>query len=137
MTDGLPRPASLPAGYDEEDPYEEEDLSKYPEWWRRNIEEFERHGMRPYRPPRFEDGELVPPLVTDLEAKLGVDIRIRSVNPQEEGGWELRVSDNRVATLTRNRETGGYTRYRLSASEFESIVTDAVDEGEMDEPPTG
>jgi len=68
----------FPPGYDEEDPYADEDLSEYPEWWRRNVEEFRQYGLRPYRPARFSDGELVPPLVSDLADELGEEIRLRN-----------------------------------------------------------
>jgi len=127
MTDGPPRPASHPAGYDEEDPYEGEDLSTYPDWWRRAVEEFDAHGMRPYRPPRFADDELVPPLVAALEERFGVDVDIRAVDPREGDDWELYVDGTAVATLARRRESGGFTRYGLDAAAFEALVAEAVE----------
>lgn len=131
MGEDPPRPASLPQGYDEEAPYEE-DLSAYPDWWRRNIREFREHGMRPYRPPRFNDGELVPPKVRELEGDLGVDIRIRSTNPQDGNDWELHVDDVRVKRLRRRRTGEGYSQYEMTASEFETIVREAVKGGRRD-----
>lgn len=125
MTDP-PRPADLPAGYDEEDPYADEDLSTYPDWWRRNIEEFRAHGMRPYRPPRFADDILTPPVIDDLEAELDVTVRLRSVNPQAGGDWEVVVDGDPVATVDRRREGEGFTRYAVDADEFEALVRDAV-----------
>lgn len=125
MTDP-PRPADLPAGYDEEDPYADEDLSTYPDWWRRNIEEFRAHGMRPYRPPRFADDTLTPPVIDDLEAELDVTVRLRSVNPQAGGDWEVVVDGDPVATVDRRREGEGFTRYAVDADEFEALVRDAV-----------
>lgn len=125
MTDP-PRPADLPAGYDEEDPYADEDLSTYPDWWRRNIEEFRAHGMRPYRPPRFADDTLTPPVIDDLEAELDATVRLRSVNPQAGGDWEVVVDGDPVATVDRRREGEGFTRYAVDADEFEALVRDAV-----------
>jgi hypothetical protein len=125
--DDPPRPASHPAGYDEEDPYADEDLSTYPSWWRRNVTEFREHGMRPYRPPRFEDGTLTPPLVNDLETTLGVEIRFKSVDPHEGGGWHLVVDDEVVTEVSRYRDGGGYTVYELDPEQFERLVRRAVE----------
>lgn len=125
MTDP-PRPADLPAGFDEEDPYADEDLSTYPDWWRRNIEEFRAHGMRPYRPPRFADDTLTPPVIDALEAELDVTVRLRSVNPQTGGDWEVVVDGEPVATVDRRREGEGFTRYAVDADEFEALVREAV-----------
>ncbi|MFB6068946.1 MAG: hypothetical protein ABEJ90_03365 [Halobacterium sp.] len=126
--DDPPRAASHPPGYDEDDPYEDEDLSTYPSWWRRNVTEFRDHGMRPYRPPRFADGTLTPPLVADLEADLGVEIRFRSVDPQAGGEWHVVVDGDAVAEVPRYRDGGGYTVYDLPPTEFERLVRRAVGE---------
>jgi len=127
MTDrGPPRDASLPPGYDEEDPYEGEDLSTYPDWWRENVEEFRDHGMRPYRPPRFLDGALVPAVIESLETDLSVTIRLRALDPQDSGGWKLEVDGERVGTVKRRRTGDGYSLYELSSDEFESLVREAV-----------
>ena len=96
VTDEPPRAASLPPGFDDEDPYEGEDLSTYPEWWRRNVEEFREYGMRPYRPPRLADGTLTPPLIEELEAEYGVSVRFRAVDPQVGNSWELVVDGGAV-----------------------------------------
>lgn len=123
---GPPRPAHLPPGYDEVDPYEGEDLSAYPEWWRRNIEEFRAHGMRPYRPPRFTDGAYTPPTIQALEDDLGIAVQLRGVNPQEGNAWEIRVDGETVATVGRRREGEGYTLYEMASGEFEAVVRDAA-----------
>lgn len=125
-----PRPAHLPAGYDEEDPYADEDLSTYPEWWRRNIEEFRRYGLRPYRPPRFADGEIAPEVIVELEAELAVDVRFQTINPHEDerNQWELLVDGERVATMERRRVSEGYSRYEITSEEFERVVRTAADE---------
>lgn len=122
-----PRPANLPPGYDEEDPYDGVDLSTFPAWWRRNVEAFRRHEMRPYRPPTFANGELSPPVIERLEAELGVAIRIRAVNPHEEGDWQVCVADEPIATIERTRTADGTARYELTAVEFETLVRDAVE----------
>lgn len=124
-----PRAADLPAGYDEEDPYADEDLSTYPAWWRRNIEEFRAHGMRPYRPPRFADDELTPPVIETLEDDLGVTVQFRSVNPQAGGDWEVVVDDEPVGTVDRRREGEGFSRYAIASDAFEALVREAASEG--------
>lgn len=127
MSPDPPRSASVPPGYDEDDPYEGEDLTTYPEWWRENIEEFRRHEMRPYRPPRFADGELVPPLLMGLEADLGVELRLRAVDPEVGKNWVVTVDGEQVVEVGRTREGEGFTEYDIDAATFESLVRDAVE----------
>lgn len=124
-----PRGRHLPAGYDEDDPYEGEDLSTYPDWWRRNIEEFRAYNMRPYRPPRFTDGELLPEVIRTLERELSVDIRFRSVNPQEGSKWEVLLDDTPIFAVDRYREGEGYSLYDLPSTEFETRIRNAADTG--------
>lgn len=126
MSKDPPRPASLPPGFDEDDPYAGEDLSTYPDWWRRNVEEFREHDMRPYRPPRFLDGEVTTERIDAMEAAFEVDIRFRAVNPQSGGEWELVVDGDVVATVPRRREGEGFTRYGITAEEFEATVREAI-----------
>lgn len=125
--DDPPRPANLPPGYDEEDPYADEDLSTYPEWWRRNIIEFREHDMRPYRPPRFTDGTYTPEVIRSLETELDAEIQLRGVNPQAGNDWEIRVNGKTVGAIGRRREGEGFTLYEISTDEFESTVRAAVD----------
>ncbi|WP_340100462.1 hypothetical protein [Salinibaculum salinum] len=127
MAEDPPRPAHLEAGYDEEDPYEDEDLATYPEWWRENIEEFRHHEMRPYRPPRFADGELVPPTITELQDELDVEVRLRALNPEVGTNWELFVDGSRVTEIGRSREGEGFTEYDIDSASFEATVRDAVE----------
>jgi hypothetical protein len=127
MSEDPPRPANLAAGYDEEDPYEGEDLSTYPDWWRENIEEFRSYEMRPYRPPRFSDGELVPPVLDDLQEELSVEIRLRAVDPEVGKNWELSIGGSVVAEVGRTREGEGYTEYDIDSDIFESTVRSAVE----------
>lgn len=127
MSDDPPRSGSLEAGYDEEDPYEGEDLSTYPEWWRENVEEFRRHEMRPYRPPRFADGELVPSALMRLEDELGVELRLRTVDPEVGESWALTVDGEQVAEVGRTREGEGFTEYDIDSADFESFVRAAVE----------
>jgi hypothetical protein len=125
--DDPPRAATLPPGYDEHDPYEGEDLSTYPGWWRRNVEEFRAHGMRPYRPPRLADGTLSPPLLDDLREEFGVELRFRSVDPGSGSDWQLVVDGEAVATVEHRRHGDGYTVYDLSAGELRRVVRDATE----------
>jgi len=127
VTEDPPRPASLPAGHDDEDPYEGEDLSTYPDWWRANVEEFRAHGMRPYRPPRLADGTLSPPVVADLRDELGVDVRFRAKNPQHGGSWTLVVDGEDVAAVDHRRHGDGYTVYDLREEELREAVRAAVE----------
>lgn len=125
MTSDPPRDAGLPPGHDEAEPYADEDLSTYPEWWRRNVEAFQEFGMRPYRPSRLADGTLSPPLVADLEAEYDVDVRFRCSDP-ETGEWGLAVDGETVRSVDHERDGGGYTVYGIESDELRAAVRDAA-----------
>lgn len=112
---------------DEPDPYEGDDLSTYPDWWRENVEQFRASDLPPYRPPRFADGTHSQPLIEDLEASLGVDIRFQVVDPQAGGQWTLLVDGEPVAPVEHQRVREGYSEYGITAAEFEELVREAVD----------
>jgi hypothetical protein len=120
-----PRDAALPPGYDESDPYADEDLSKYPDWWRRNIEEFRAYEMRPYRPPRLADGTVSPPLVDDLQTRYGVTIQFRCVG-QETDEWHLFVDGEAIRRVHHERDGGGYTIYGIESDELRTAVREAA-----------
>jgi hypothetical protein len=127
MTENPPRAANLEAGYDDENPYEGEDISTYPTWWHENIKEFRRYEMRPYRPPRFSDGELVPPVMTELQEELGVEIRLRATDPAVGENWELHVDGTKITEVGRSREGEGFTEYSMDSETFEITVRSAVE----------
>jgi len=128
MTDEQSIPSShRPMGYDEDSPYEDEDMSSYPDWWREGIESFSEHGLRPYRPPRFEDGTYTPELIDSLESELAVEIRFQSLNPQETDCWDIVVDDSVVGTVERYRSQEGYTVYDMPSDEFETVIRAAVE----------
>lgn len=114
-------------GTDPEDPYEDVDLDSLPDWWQRAVEEFESHDLRPYRPPRFDDGVLVHEAVSDLESELGVEIRFRSVDTDYRERWGVWIDGTAVGAVGRHRSSEGYTVYELARDEFESLIRDAID----------
>ena len=122
------RAADLPAGYDEDDPYEGENLETYPRWWRENIKEFQEHNMRPYRPPQFKDGSIVPTLVKELQAKLEVGIRFQNTNPDtnadphQKHDWKLIIDGEAVSTVPRYRAAEGYSVYDIDSATFKEII---------------
>lgn len=121
-----PREAALSAGYDEEDPYADTEIDELPAWWRENVNEFREHGFRPYRPPRFADGELVPPLVQRLERELETTIRIRKLNPTIGEDWEIWVDDEPIAEVGRTRDETARTVYDMSADVFTTLIKESV-----------
>lgn len=122
-----PRPENAPAGYDEEDPYADQDITEYPDWWKQNIEQFREYGLRPYRPPRFTDGEHVPEITREVEAEFDVDVLIRAVEPRLGDDWTVIVDGQEVETIGRHRSGDGYTMYEITSDEFKSIVRSAVE----------
>lgn len=128
MGEDPPRPADAPAGFDEADPYTDADLSAYPEWWRENVEAFRDHDMRPYRPPQFVDGTLVPELLRRLESELCVEITLRKyISADADESWTVLVDDSPVAELTRVRNEEGRSVYSMTGEELQRLVADAAD----------
>lgn len=130
MGDDLPieQLRSRAPGADPDDPYQDVDIDTLPEWWQRAIEEFEAHGLRPYRPPRFDDGTLVHEAIATLERELGIDIRFGSVDTDYRERWTVRVDGDPVGTIGRHRSSEGYTVYELERAEFESLIRGVIEE---------
>lgn len=124
--DSPPRSASLPPGYDDEDPYEGEDLDQYPTWWLANVLEFREHGLRPYRPSRFTDGAAVPAVLEPLERAHDVTVRIRSIDPHKGSDWRIEVDGTAVVTASRYRHADGYSVYDVTSESVEKAVEDFV-----------
>lgn len=82
--------------------------------------------MRPYRPPRFSDEEIVPTVVDRLEAELDIEILLRTTTAS--GEWEIRIQDECAGTVDRWRDGDGYSVFDISADAFESIVREAVEQ---------
>jgi hypothetical protein len=116
-------------GDDPEDPYADVDVSSLPAWWRRAIEEFEAHDLRPYRPPRFADGTLAYEVIGPLEAEFGVDIDFASVETDFREAWSVRVDGEPVGAVGRRRSPEGYTVYETDPDDFEALVRAALDDG--------
>lgn len=130
-TDG-PRSADFQAGFDENDPYEDTDLSAYPEWWRQNVEQFKDYGMRPYRPPRCEDGTVLPELISDLESELDVTIQLRGIDPRIGDDWSIFIDSKCIAQISRERASDGHTEYHMTGPEFERLVRSELEESGSD-----
>ncbi|MGQ4557108.1 hypothetical protein [Halobellus sp. GM3] len=129
MTDhiSVPRSADLPAGYDEEDPYADTDLDELPDWWQENAEHFRAYGMRPYRPPRFTDGELTTEVVDEIESETGATVEFRAVNPSPQSDWEIVVDGDVVERISRTRTGEGYSQYERPADEVRKLILSHLD----------
>lgn len=113
--------ASRPPGYDTEDPYADVDLADLPEWWRDVVEEFRTYDMRPYRPPRFEDGVLKHEVVDDLEEQLDVDVMIRTTGGGT-GEWTVFVDGEPAREIGHRRTTEGFTVFEMASGELRALV---------------
>lgn len=122
--------AQRSAGETGSSPYEGMDTSALPDWWRRSIEAFEAHGLRPYRPPRFADGTLKYEVVEQLESQLDIDIRLRGVNITYGDEWTVLVDDEAVGTIGHRRDANGYSVFEITAAEFRALIASAVDDAE-------
>lgn len=120
-----PRIARLGArspGEDDSDPYEDVDISDLPEWWRRAIETFREHDLRPYRPPRFEDGTLKHEVIDQVEAELDVDIRLACFNARHGDDWTVYVNGEQIGEIGHRRSPDGYSVFEIGSDEFVSFV---------------
>lgn len=133
MTDDPPRPADLPAGYDESDPYADVDLESVPDWWRRNIELFRDYELRPYRPARLADGEPLPAVVDRLEERYDVSITVRTAAPDGTDSWGIWIDGDRVADVSRTRTKEGRSEYDIDSDDLDALVTSALEPREDDE----
>jgi hypothetical protein len=112
------------AGEDEADPYEDVDLSSLPPWWQRAIEEFELHGLRPYRPPRFSDGTLKHRTVRRLEERHDISLRFVGRNVEYGDDWEVQIDGESVGEIGRYRSSEGYTVFEMNSEEFARWIRD-------------
>ena len=99
-----------------------DDLDSLPEWWRDAVEEFEEYGLRPYRPSRFEDGEIVRETVETVEAKYDVTVDLKAKNPEHDGEWNVVVDGEPTTTIPHRRKVDGYTEYGITSQELENAV---------------
>jgi hypothetical protein len=118
-----------PDWLDRDDPYDGVQTDRLPDWWVDAIEEFREHDIGPYRPPRFSDDALVPPVVARLESEFDVDIRFVGVGVQHGDSWRIYVDDEAVTTVDRERTPSGYTRYHVRGDRFESEIRNHVESG--------
>jgi hypothetical protein len=112
-------------GSDPEDPYEDVDISELPAWWRRAIAEHREYDLRPYRPPRFEDGTLKHTVVDDLEREESLDIDFIDLDVEDED-WQVRIDGEVVGNIGRRRSTDGYTVFEMEADEFRTYVRSRI-----------
>jgi len=113
---------------DRDAPYDGVDIARLPDWWADAIAEFREHGLRPYRPPQFSDGVLVPPIVARLESAYGVEIRFIGVGVRYGDAWSVYADGDVVTTADRERTADAYTRYEMTSDEFERAVRDHLGE---------
>lgn len=109
-------------GEDEENPYEDVDVSALPDWWQEAIAEFDEYGLRPYRPPRFADGSLKHEVVKDLETSHGIDITFIAYDVRLGDDWVVQVDEGSIGEIGRHRSTEGYTVFELDSKEFIELV---------------
>jgi len=103
-------------------PYENVDLSALPGWWREAIEEFRDHDLRPFKPPRFSDGELKFRTVERLENELDINIDFVGVDVTRSDDWTVRVNKKIIGTIGRRRTSEAYTEFEMPSDEFEEWI---------------
>lgn len=106
-----------------------DDLDSLPAWWREAIEEFADNDLRPYRPSRLADGEIVREVVDAVEKKYGVSVELKAINPEHDGEWSVFVDGEEAATVPHRRKVDGYTEYGITSEELESAIVSSVRDG--------
>ncbi len=101
---------------------EEIDVEQLPVWWSEAIEEFQEHDLPAYRPPRFADDVITPPVVDRLQSEYDAEIRFMGVGVEYRDSWGVYVDDEQIFTVGREREPAGYTRYQVTSETFEQNV---------------
>lgn len=109
-------------GEEPRSPYDDVDISTLPGWWRRAIEEFDEHDLRPYQPPRFDDGELKRDVVDEIERRHDVTVRFVGKNVLYRENWEVRVDEDLVGEIGRRRDPEGYTVLEIESDEFVAMI---------------
>ena len=109
-------------GEDDENPYEDVNIDSLPGWWQRAINEFAEYGLRPYRPPRLQNGELKHEVVEELEEQFGVDIVFIGKNTQYGDKWKVRVDGEMVDTVGKRRSPNGYTIFGVDSDTVRKLV---------------
>ena len=104
-----------------------EDNSREPEWWAENEEIKQRYELPEYDAPRFEDGEYVHDVVTELEETFDVKIRLLNSEPVGNGVWEINVDGEVVAECERYRDEKANSVFEVSSEEFRDRVTSSVE----------
>jgi hypothetical protein len=128
MRSDAPRPSNVPAGYDRKDPYDAVDEENLPAWWRENMETFRTNSMRPYRPPKFADGALVPEVLSRLEQEYDIDVHLRKrITGDVNTDWQILVDDEPVGSMKRIRDESGQSTYDIPGEELAAAVREAVD----------
>lgn len=118
-----------PPGEDEK-VYTDSELEALPDWWRRSVEEHKSYGLRPYRPPRFEDGVLTTPYLETLEDRYGVDIQLIGIDSSYGDDWTVLVENEPAFDIARRRDPSGYTVLERSSEGFAEAVESVLDESQ-------
>lgn len=113
-------------GADPVDPYAEQPLSELPQWWQEAIRLHREFDLRPYKPPRFSDGQLKYDIVSRLEDDLDVTVEILGINVSYGDDWVVRVDGEPVCEIGRRRDPNGYTVFEMESDQFSRVVRDTV-----------
>lgn len=103
-----------------------DDLDSLPDWWRSAVDEFADHNLRPYQPPRFADGTVVPPAVSSAEKTYDVEIQFMSIGAESMTERTLYINNEPTVTVEHRRKSAGYTVYGITHEEFEEFVAAAL-----------
>ena len=115
-------PEQPPDWLNRDDPYEHVDIKCLPHWWSDAIEQFREYDLPPYKPPRFADNVIVPPIVQRLEQSYDIEIQFIGIDVRIGDSWGIRADGKFVTTVSRERVRNGFTRYELTSDEFEQQI---------------
>lgn len=113
-------------GADDNAPYEDRTIENLPGWWQDAIREFDEYDVRAFQPSQFEDGVIVEPLLSRLEAEYDVTISLYGDGVEYGDPWTLSVDGNDIATVGHRRSSDGYSVFTTSSGDIIKLVTEHV-----------
>lgn len=126
MEDNRTPQTSAPSIPELDNLYADRDLESLPGWWRRAIQEHRDHNLRPYRPPRFEDGAPKYRVIDGLERITGHSIEFIGIDAQEDDDWTVRLDSEEVGKIGHHRAPGGYSVFEMESDEFVIWILDTL-----------
>jgi hypothetical protein len=92
--------------------------SQRPDWWEENSAIRAELGLPDYEPSQFKDGVYTHRVISGLEERYGVQIRLVGDDTRYGDDWDVRVDGTVVLSLGRHCDTDGNTVFEMDSNAF-------------------